>query len=85
MSKIINLNGVLIEIDRLKAIIHDDYNDANKLKFVFNLKKEYIFNPNIDEYEIHEFNDEIDIEFPDNNTAVNNYFDIKNIWEEHLK
>ncbi len=85
MERIVNLNGTLIEIDRLKGVIHNDYENTNLVKFVLNLKKEYIYNPNTKEYEIQDFNDEIIVDFSSSDIAGKNYFEIKNIWEEYLE
>lgn len=85
MNKIINLNGVLIELKRVKAIIHSDFKKSNFLKIEMNKRKEYVFNPNIEIWEIQEFNDFVNIEFPDNDIAVENYRQLMNIWESELE
>ncbi|HBK70256.1 MAG TPA: hypothetical protein DDZ39_01135 [Flavobacteriaceae bacterium] len=84
MGKTINLNGILIEFDRIKAIIHNDFIDNEFLKIELNKRKEYVFNPNTDKWEIQEFDDEILIEFPDNDIAITEYLDLKKIWEKEL-
>ncbi len=85
MSKIINLNGVLIELKRIKAIIHNDYELSNYLKIEMNKRKEYIYNPNVEEWEIQEYNDIVNVEFPNQDIAVENYRELKNIWESELE
>jgi hypothetical protein len=85
MSIIINLNGVMIELSRVKAIIHCDSTKSNSLKIELNKRKEYIFNPNIEKWEIQEYNDVINIEFPYNDIAVENYLELLNIWESELQ
>ena len=84
MKKTINLNGVLVQLERIKAIIHDDHENCNFLKIELNKKREFVFNPNVEKWEIQDFDDVINVEYPDNNTAVENYFDIKEIWEKEL-
>lgn len=81
MNRIINLNGVLIELEKVKAIIH---NDSNVIRIELKKRKEYIFNPNTDKWEIQEYNDSTNIEFPNSDTAVDNYLDLKRIWESEL-
>lgn len=85
MDRIINLNGVLIELKRVKAIIHSDFEKSNSLKIELNKRKEYIFNPNIEKWEIQEYNDFVNVEFPDSDIAVENYRDLMNIWESELE
>ena len=85
MNRIINLNGVMVELSRLKAIIHSDFTKSNSLKIELNKRKEYIFNPNIEKWEIQEYNDIVNIEFPDSDIAVENYRELMNIWESELE
>lgn len=84
MNRIINLNGVLIELNRVKAIIHSDFEKSNSLKIELNKRKEYLYNPNIKKWEIQEYNDSVKIDFPDSDTAVENYRDLMKIWESEL-
>jgi hypothetical protein len=39
MNKIINLNVVMIELNRVKAIIHSDFTKSNSLKIQLNKRK----------------------------------------------
>ena len=36
MNRIINLNGVMVELSRVKAIIHSDFTKSNSLKIELN-------------------------------------------------
>jgi len=81
MSKIVNLIGVLIYLHRIKAIFHNDYEDCRKLKIILNNRKEYVFNPNKDEWVLEEISEDFFIEFPGNNIAVENYRQMQNVWQ----
>lgn len=85
MSKIINLNSVMVDLNRIKAIFHNDYEDCNRLRIIMNNRKEYIFNPNIDEWVLEEISEDFFINFPDNDTAVENYREMQNIWELEIE
>ncbi len=85
MSKIINLNGVTIDLHRIKAIFHNDYEDCKRLRIIMNNRKEYIFNPNIDEWVVEEISEDFFINFPDNDTAVENCRQMQNIWEFEIE
>jgi hypothetical protein len=84
MSKIINLNGVLIDIQRLKAIIHNDHNDCRRLKFVMNNRKEYVWNPDDEKWELEEINEDFYLEFPNNDIAVETYLEMNKTWQENM-
>jgi len=88
MSKIINLNGNAVELEKIKAVSHNDYHgvkpETNQLKIEFKARKEYVFNPGTKEWEMEVFNDIIVADYPDSDTAVENYFEIMKIWEEAL-
>lgn len=81
MSKIINLNGVMVDLRRVKSIIHNDNKNPNVIKIEFNKRKEYVFNPNIDKWEVQEYNDQVIIDFLDSDIAVENYFQMMSIWK----
>lgn len=81
MSKIVNLNGVMIDLHRIKAIFHNDYEDCKKLRIIMNNRKEYVFNPNNEEWVLEEISEDFFIEFPDNDIAVENYIQMQNVWQ----
>ena len=89
MTKIINLNGNAVELAKVKSISVNEYFDVepktNQLKIEFKARKEYIFNPNEKEWELETFNDVLLVEYPNNDTAIENYWEIMKIWEEALQ
>ncbi len=89
MSKIINLNGNAVELENIKAISHNGYHhvkpETNQLKIEFKTRKEYVFNPGSKKWELEIFDDVLLVDYPDNDTAVDNYLEIMESWEEALK
>ncbi|CAL67534.1 hypothetical protein [Christiangramia forsetii] len=89
MNKIINLNGNAVELAQVKSISVNEYFDVepktNQLKIEFKGRKEYIFNPGIKEWELNTFNDVLLVDYPDGQTAIENYLQIMEIWEEALQ
>ena len=89
MSKIINLNGNAVELEKIKAISHNGYHqtkpETNQLKVEFKTRKEYLFNPGSREWELETFNDVLLVNYPDSDTAVDNYLEIMGLWEEALE
>lgn len=85
MTKIINLNGILIDLQRVKAIFHNDYEDCNKLRIILNNRKDYVWNPNNENWELEEISDDFYIEFPNNDIAVENYKEMKRLWEINVE
>ena len=90
MNKILNLNGTLVELNKLSAIIINDegYFDiklkSNQIKFILKNRKEYIYNPSEQEYELIEITDDFIVEFPNSDEAVRNIILLKNIWEDAI-
>lgn len=90
MKKIINLNGTLVELNKIKGIVinEEGYSDiklkSNFIKIELQNRKEYVFNPSEDEWELHDFNDEILIEFPNYEYVYESFIQIKTVWEEAL-
>lgn len=90
MKKVINLNGTLVELNKIKGICmnEDGFFDI-KLKSTFikvelQNRKEYIFNPETSEWELHDFNDEILIEFPSADYVYASFVQMKETWEEAI-
>lgn len=57
---------------------------TNRIKITFKARKEYIFNPNIDLYELEEFNDFLYVDFPDFGTAQAHLYDWIVEWQAVL-
>lgn len=90
MRKIINLGGTLVELDKVKGISinEDGYFDSklksNFIKIELLNRKEYILNPETSDWELHDLNDEILLEFPDSDVVFQKYTEIKEAWEEAI-
>ena len=89
MNKTINLNGNIVELDKIKAISHNSYHhvkpETNQLKIEFKTRKEYVFNPGSKEWKLESFDDVLLVDYPNHDTAVDNYLEIMEIWEEALQ
>ena len=85
MSKIINLRNNLVELDKIKAICLNSFTSVkpkgNFIKIEFKIRKEYIYNPNVESWELESFNDVLLIEYPDYDTAVVYLEEIMGEWQ----
>src|SRR5690554_3510540 len=62
MKRIINFGSNMVEVDRILAMSVNSSNTSgptNQIKITFKTRKEYIYNPNLDNYEMEVFNDEL--------------------------
>lgn len=90
IKKLINFGGNLVELAKIKGILVNDecFSDIKlKSKFIkieLINRKEFIMNPESEEWELHDMNDEILIEFPDSDTAVTHFMMYQQIWEDAL-
>jgi len=72
MKRIINLENNMVEVDKILAMsVNSSSNNGstNQIKITFKTRKEYIYNPNLDIYEMEVFNDELFIDYYDYATA----------------
>lgn len=90
MKKIINLNGTLVELSRVKSIsingegFFDVKLQPNFIKIQLYNRKEYIYNPDKREHEFIDIEDEILIEYPNAEYAYNNFLGLKEVWEQAI-
>jgi len=90
MKKVINLNGTVVELDKIKGIsineegFFDIKLKSNFIKVELQNRKEYVFNPETNEWELHDFNDEILIEYPSSDYVYKSFEQMKEIWEEAI-
>ena len=90
MKKIINLNGTLVELDKIKGVVINEEGFFDiKLKYNFikielASRKEFIKNPESNEWELHDIKDEILIEYPDAEHVYKHFVQIKKIWENAI-
>lgn len=84
MARIINLNGNAVELSKIKSICVNEYFDVepktNQVKIEFKARKEYVFNPRSKEWEQEIFNDTLLVDYPNGQTAIENYLQIMEIW-----
>lgn len=87
MKRIIELGSTLVEVDKILAMSVNpraDSGPTNQIKITFKTRKEYIYNPNLDMYEMEVFNDELMIDYYDYATAKD-YLDLFSAeWEAVL-
>ncbi len=87
MKKVINLNGTLVELNKIKGISINDEGffdiklKSNYIKVELQNRKEYIFNPETTDWELHDMNDVILIEFPSSDYVYKSFDEMKDIWE----
>lgn len=90
MNKIINLDGTLIELEKVKAILinEEGYFDiklkSKFIKIILQNRKEYIFNPIINDFELIDISDEFLIEFPTDGDALRKFYKMQETWNESL-
>ncbi|MDV6168463.1 hypothetical protein R1T16_08485 [Flavobacterium sp. DG1-102-2] len=90
MKKIINLNGTLVELNRVKSICINGEGFTglklapNQIKILLSGKKEYVLNPEKRSYELIDIEDEILIEYPNAEFAYSNFLSLKEVWEEAI-
>lgn len=90
MKKIINLNGTLVELSRIKGICinSEGFTEIklapNQIKILLSGRKEYIYNPERRAYELIYIEDEIIIEYPNTEYAYSNFLGLMEIWETTL-
>ncbi len=92
MKHIIDLNGTAVELKKIKGITEywNYYIDSEPnlppyhLKIELQNRKEYIFNPKSEEWEVHDINDYIIV--PQDEYSLNkNYRLVKGKWEDALE
>ncbi len=88
MKKLINLNGNAVVLADIKSISVNEYfnvtPETNQVKIEFKARKEYVFNPESEEWVGEIFNDLLLVNYPDGDTAIENYVQIMEIWEEAI-
>jgi hypothetical protein len=88
MKKIINLNGTLVELARIKSININGEGftniklQPNFIKIQLTGRKEYVLNPERRQYELIDMEDEVLLEYPNAEFAYNNFLSLKEVWEE---
>ncbi len=88
MKKIVNLNGTLVELGRVKSITinAEGFSDVklkpNFIKILLSNRKEYLYNPEKRVHELIDVEDEILIEYPNIEYAYNSFLSLKEVWEE---
>ena len=87
MRKVISLNRNYVELKNIMSISINGYCDlapTNRIKIEFKLRKEYIYNPNIESWELETFDDVSYINFPDYETAKVHLEEMTEDWEYFL-
>lgn len=90
MKKIINLNGTLVELAKVKSITinGEGFSELklkpNFIKIQLSNRKDFLYNPEIKTYELIDVEDEILIEYPNIEYAYNSFLSLKEIWEEAI-
>ncbi len=87
MRKLINLKNNVVELNSIKAISLNGYinlEPTNRIKIEFKLRKEYIYNPNIELWELETLTDVLYIDFPDYDTAKVHLDEMFGEWQAYL-
>ena len=88
MKKIINLNGTLVELSKVKSITVNGEGftnirlQPNFIKIQLETRKDYIFNPEKRIHELIDVENEVLIEYPNAEYAYNSFMSLKEVWEE---
>ncbi|MFD2601022.1 hypothetical protein [Flavobacterium suzhouense] len=88
MKKIINLNGTLVELSKVKSITVNAEGftniklQPNFIKIQLESKKEYVYNPEKRIHELIDVENEVLIEYPNAEFAYNSFLSLKDVWEE---
>ena len=67
MNTIITIDGITIDYSKVIGIEHENLHSdgPNQIRVIFGTRKEYIFNPETECYELHEITDEAHFPFPE--------------------
>jgi len=90
MKKIINLNGTLVELAKVKSITinGEGFSELklkpNFIKIQLSNRKDFLYNPESKTYELVDVEDEILIEYPNIEYAYNSFLSLKEVWEEAI-
>lgn len=90
MKKIINLNGTLVELAKVKSITinGEGFSELklkpNFIKIQLSNRKDFLYNPESKTYELIDVEDEILIEYPNIEYAYNSFLSLKEVWEEAI-
>ncbi|HET8887220.1 MAG TPA: hypothetical protein VFM70_12800 [Salinimicrobium sp.] len=87
--KIINLNGNAVVLADIKSISISGYFNVepqtNQVKIELKTRREYIYNPNTEDWELETFNDILLVNYPNGQTADDNYWEMMQIWEDAME
>lgn len=83
-TKLIELQGNTVVLQHIKSITHSDDIESNCIKIHFKTRKEYIFNPESEKWELHSFDDVLSIPFDDSNSARKSYHLMSEQWQFSL-
>lgn len=88
MRKLINLKNNVVELNSIKAISINGYIDlepkTNRIKIEFKSRKEYVYNPNIELWDLETFNDILFIDYPNYEIARASLDEMFGEWQAYL-
>ena len=86
-NKVVQHGGQTVNIAEVKNIKLSQFTDSEKNNTIiieFKTRLEYIYNPNIEEYELQKFNDVAEEYFPDWSTASAYFQEWIDVWQGYL-
>jgi hypothetical protein len=86
-SRIITHAGITFNLAEVKCFRLSTYNDIGKQNTIiieFKTRYDFISNPNIGKFEKQEYNEVIEIQFPDYDTAKVHQRELEEIWQDYL-
>lgn len=86
-NKVVQHGGQTVNIREVKNIKLSQFTDDEKKNTIiieFKTRLEYIYNPNIEEYELQTFNDVAEEVFPDWSTASAYFQEWMDVWQNYL-
>lgn len=87
-SKIVNINGSVLDLSRINAIKLNSNSTLGPTNIVVvDLKSsfEYVFNPNKDKYKKVKTKNRVEIEYVDYNAAKESMENLSEAWSEYLE
>ena len=88
MKKLIQLGNQIVDANQILAMGVNSVTSlgpTNQIKITFKARKEYIFNPNTELYELEEFNDILYVDFYDYESAEAHLLEWRDEWEAMME
>ena len=84
-NTIVTDEGITLDLSQVIAIeLQGRYSDKPMgIRVIFKLRKEYVYNPETESYELHDFRDEAFFDFPEYETACVACSEWRDLWRKY--